>query len=287
VSYPKFSPKNEYRIKCDLHVHTKASDGAYAPRELVMMARERGIEVLAVTDHDTVTGLPEAAQAAREMAVQLIPGIEISTVHERYEIHILGYQLDPQNKELLATLETIASARSNRARKIVAKLNELGHPVTLDEVLAKAGSEIVGRPHIALAMIDHGIIRSIEEGFDRYLSPGGLAYVPRFRITPQQAIELIHKAGGYAVLAHPGLGFPVSLLPDLLAAGLDGVEVYHPDNSPAIRDYYLRRAHEYGLLITGGSDFHGHDQEDFDFFGNMPVPEETLQKIGESKITPG
>lgn len=275
MSSPKYSPK----LKTDLHVHTRVSDGAYTPREVVKMARERSITILSITDHDTVAGLEEAKEAAEEYGVELVPGIELSTLAGESEIHILGYHLDPHNAELQKNLQTLSDARDTRAQLIVAKLNELGYTVTMAEVKAKAGSEIIGRPHIALAMIDHGLIKSIDEGFARFLSPGGLAYVPRFRITPQEAIILIKNAGGAAVLAHPGLNFPARLLPELIATGLAGIEVNHPDNSLQIRDYYQRRAHEAGLLITGGSDFHGHDEGDFHYFGQMATPYETIAKF--------
>lgn len=281
MSSQKYSPPKQQRLKVDLHVHTRASDGAYSPWEVVKMARERSIAILAITDHDTVSGLDEANRAAQEYGLELVPGIELSTLAEDKEIHILGYHLNPQNGKLLDTLHTLSSARDNRAQLIIAKLNELGYPLTMTDVKAKAGSEIIGRPHIALAMIELGLIKNIAEGFDRFLNPGGAAYVPRFRISPVQAIELIHEAGGVAVVAHPGMAFPARLLPELIDAGLAGIEVNHPDNSLQIRDYYQRRAQEAGLLITGGSDFHGHEEKDFRYFGQMLTPPETLARLQE------
>jgi len=286
VSSLKFSLPAKSRLKTDLHVHTTASDGAYSPREVFRLAKERGITVLAITDHDTVGGLPEAEKVAEEYGLSFVPGIELSTIHEEHEIHILGYQIQRQNEQLLASLQTLAAARDNRASKIVAKLNELGYPVTMEEVKSKAGSELIGRPHIALAMMDHGIIKNIEEGFARFLSPGGRAYVSRYRISPCQALKLINAAGGIAVLAHPGLDFPARLLPELIVAGLGGIEVYHPDNSLQIRDYYQRRAHESGLIITGGSDFHGHEADDLTYFGQLPTPLETLVRFAELSSPP-
>ena len=281
MSSSKYSPK----LKTDLHVHTRASDGAYTPREVVKMARERSITIMAIADHDTTSGLAEAKEVAQELGVELIPGIELSTIAGDNEIHILGYHIDPHNTQLQKNLQTLSEARDTRAQLIVAKLNELGYAVTMAEVKAKAGSEIIGRPHIALAMIDHELIKNIDEGFARFLSPGGLAYVPRFRVTPQEAIRLIKNAGGLAVLAHPGLNFPARLLPELIAVGLAGIEVNHPDNSLQIRDYYQRRAHEAGLFITGGSDFHGHDEDDFHYFGQMITPPETFAIFQEIQVT--
>lgn len=281
MSSQKFFLPAKGRSKTDLHVHTTASDGAYPPHEVVRLAKERSIAVLAVTDHDTVGGLGEAEKAAEKYGIILIPGIELSTIHEQHEIHILGYQICPANSQLLYSLQTLKAARDNRAQHIVAKLNKLGYRVTMEEVRAKAGSDLIGRPHIALSMIDHGIVNSIDEGFARFLNPGGLAYVSRYRISPTQAIKLVREAGGTAVLAHPGLDFPARLLPELVEAGLGGIEVYHPDNSLQIRDYYLRRANEAGLLVTGGSDFHGHHPEDLDRLGSLPTPRDSLLRLTE------
>lgn len=281
MSSHKYSHESPRSIRADLHIHTKASDGAYTPREVVAMARERGISVLAITDHDTVSGLAEAREAAREYGLQLISGIELSTVTQNKEIHILGYCIDQENEGLMSALGSLSAARDKRAGLIVDKLKDLGYPLTMAEVKAKAGSEIIGRPHIALAMMDHGIINNISEGFARFLNPGGLAYVPRYRISPHQAVEIISKAGGFAVLAHPGTDFSASLLPELIAGGLAGIEVYHPENPLQIRDFYLSKAAENGLLVTGGSDFHGHDQGDFQYFGRMPVPAGTVSRLLE------
>lgn len=267
------------RLKSDLHVHTRISDGAYTPYELVKLASERGISVLAITDHDTVAGIEEAKTAAEIFGIELISGVELSTILDDKEIHILGYQFDLKYPRLVDTLQTLSEARDRRAQKIISRLNELGYGVTMEDVREQAGSELIGRPHIALALIKHGYIHSIEEGFAKFLSPGGLAYVPRYRIQPQEAIKLIIEAGGLPILAHPGLSFPSQLLPEFVQWGLAGIEVYHPDNSLQIRDYYQRRADEEGLLVTGGSDFHGHEQTDFENLGQMPTKAETLAQI--------
>ncbi len=278
MSSTKFSAKYT-KMKTDLHVHTKASDGAYTPTEIVKLAADKGIKLLAITDHDTIAGIMEAAEAAESLDLQLIPGIELSTTEKDKEIHILGYQINPANPVLLNSLQILAEARENRARQIIDKLNKLGYSLSMQDVEAKAGSEIIGRPHIALAMMERGIIQSIQEGFARFLSPGGLAYVPRYRLSPQEVIELILNAGGLPVLAHPGIDFPAQLLPKFIDYGLAGIEVFHPDNSLQIRDYYQRRANETGLLITGGSDFHGYDDRDFEYFGQMPISSTTLSEL--------
>lgn len=272
-------------IRTDLHLHTNFSDGAFTPTEVVQLSFEKGIKVVAVTDHDTVAGLKEAAEAADKLGLELLTGVELSTIERGKEIHILGYQIDPLNSFLLDSLQILAEARDLRARKIVTKLNDLGHQVTMQDVIAQAGSAIIGRPHIALAMMEQGITKSINEAFAKFLSPGGLAYVPRYRLKPQEAIELIVKAGGYPVLAHPGIDFPAKLLPVFVDFGLAGIEVHHPDNSPQIKDYYQRRANEAGLLITGGSDFHGHDRKDFIELGQMPTAATTLAELLQQRKT--
>ncbi len=284
MSSATFSLKHYRNIKTDLHVHSKASDGAYTPGELVKLAFERNIKILSLTDHDTIHGLQEASETAKEYGVAFIPGIEFSTVYYDREVHILGYNFVPDSPVLTNALNKLSAARENRARKIIEKLNKLGYPITFSEVKAKSDSEIIGRPHIALAMIEHGIVSSIEEGFAKFLGPEGVAFVPRFKISPREAVQLIKEAGGLAVLAHPSNDFPSEHLPEFINYGLDGIEVYHPKNSPHISDYYYRRAVEAGLLITGGSDFHGHDADDFNNLGALPADPETLCRLlGEEK----
>lgn len=273
VSYMKFWPK------VDLHIHTTASDGAYDSREIVRLAWEHGIRYMAITDHDTIGGLKEAWTEGEKYPLEVIPGIEISTLDGKHEVHILGYYIDYNNYQLVEFCERIKSARETRARKIVEKLNQLGYPVSMDEIYKKAGPDVIGRPHIALALMDHKAVSSISDGFAKLLGYGKPGYVPRFKILPETAVEIILKAGGVPVLAHPGLGFPKNRLVQLVEAGLKGIEVFHPDNSEEDREYYQKKAEELNLVATGGSDFHGHDQEDWNYFGKISLDPTNIDKL--------
>lgn len=267
------------QVKIDLHVHTTASDGKYTPTQIVRSAYEKGIYYLAITDHDTIGGLEEAESAAKKMPIELLPGIELSTIYDNHEIHILGYYLQRNSRVLADTLMGLEEARRKRAYQMVEKINEMGYPITIEKILAKSTSKIIGRPHIALVLMDYGIVGSIREAFEKYLSPGCPAYVPRYRLSPSQAINLILQAGGVPVLAHPGLDFPYQQLSPCLVAGLKGIEVYHPRHTAQQQEFYLKTTKEFGLIQTGGSDFHGHDLVEWSSFGSMPVPLQTISEL--------
>lgn len=273
MSYEKSWPK------VDLHVHTSASDGYYDSREIVRLAWEKGISYLAITDHDTIGGLKAALNESEKYPLEVIPGIEISTLAKKCEVHILGYYIDYNNAVLLEFCARIKNARETRAQMIVDKLNRLGYRLSMEEVYKKAGPDVIGRPHIALVLMDYGVVNNISEGFDKLLGYGKPGYVPRFKVVPKTAVDIILKAGGTPVLAHPGLGFPRNLLPDLLKAGLKGVEVYHPDNSEEDKKYYLNKAKELNLIVTGGSDFHGHEQKDWNNFGQVHLDPQNLKAL--------
>lgn len=243
----------------DMHVHTTASDGKLAPEEVVRLALDLGLEGLSITDHDTVNAINPALQiiSQRRLRLELIPGIELNTEAGTNEVHILGYYLDHNNRSLLLKLQELKRARDERAYKIVARLEELGLPLDLERVKEHARGEVVGRPHIADAMIEKGYVSSREEAFEKYLDHGRPAYVSRYKFPPREAIELIKGCGGLAVLAHPGLIDDPTLVAEVIAMGVDGLEVYYPQHSDVQTSYYLRLAEENGLLITGGSDFHG------------------------------
>ena len=244
-------------MRVDLHLHTTASDGQLSPTGLVQLALEQGLDVIAITDHDTTNGIEEAQQAAQRSPV-VIPGIELSADNNGVDVHTLGYFLDihaPVFQERLARFRT---DRLQRGRRIVEKLDALGLPLDWARVVAIAHDGSVGRAHIARAIVEAGYVQTVKEAFDRYLHTGGPAYVARQRMSPEEAIELIHSAGGVAVLAHPGLvSHYESLLVDrLVPAGLDGIEVVHPDNPPPVEQRARELAKQYGLIMTGGSDFH-------------------------------
>jgi hypothetical protein len=247
----------------DLHTHSNASDGSFPPREVVRLAKERGLKALALTDHDTIDGLAEAVAAGREFGVEVIPGVEISARHPSGSIHILGYFLDYESELLAQRLAVLKQARKDRNPQIIDKLNKLGIPVTMEQVEAISGGGQVGRPHIAQALYQSGYVQSFQEAFDIYLGNDGLAYVSKFRFSPEEATAMIRDANGIPVLAHPfTLGLHTSetlrpVLKELRDLGLAGLECYYPEHSFGQEALYLYLARELGLLITGGSDFHG------------------------------
>lgn len=245
--------------RMDLHTHTKASDGTCEPAENVRLAKEAGLAGLAITDHDTVAGIPAALAAGVELGVEVIAGVEISSAARGQDIHVLGYFVPYDDAAFQERLVGLRETRHERNKLLIARLQELGVPITLDNVYSrKQGTDKnIGRPHIAEEMVELGVVGSIEEAFEKYLGKGGAAYVNPPRITPQEAITLIKEAGGVAVLAHPGLYDDDALVRELIVFGLDGIEVFHPDNDAAQREKYSKWAKEFNLIVTGGSDFHG------------------------------
>jgi predicted metal-dependent phosphoesterase TrpH len=247
----------------DLHTHSNASDGSLPPREVVRLAKARGLTALALTDHDTIAGLAEAVAAGAELGLEVIPGVEISARHPRGSMHILGYFLDWHSPLLAQRLAVLQQARADRNPQIIAKLNALGIPLTLAQVEAVSGGGQVGRPHIARALWEAGYVASIQEAFDIYLGNDGKAYVSKFRFRPAEAIAMIREAGGVAVLAHPFTLHPAdpeelrSVLEELAGLGLAGVECYYPEHTPEQEALYLTLARELNLAVSGGSDFHG------------------------------
>ncbi len=247
----------------DLHVHSTASDGSLTPRELVAEAKAQGLRALALTDHDTIDGLAEAIAAGIEFDLEVIPGIEISARHEPGSMHILGYFLDYRSQLLASRLQVLQQARAERNPQIVAKLQKLGMNITLAEVARASGGGQVGRPHIAQVLVQKGYVASFQEAFERYIGNHGPAYVSKFRFPPQEAIALIRAAGGVAGLAHPftleytSVGHLRHILEQLQSWGLAALEVYYPEHTPERTELYRQLAKELGLLMTGGSDYHG------------------------------
>jgi predicted metal-dependent phosphoesterase TrpH len=247
-------------MRADLHVHSTASDGTDPPAEVMRRAARAGLDVVALTDHDTVAGLAEARAAAGP--VTLLPGMELSGRLDGRSLHLLAYLFDPDQPELAAELARIRDDRVLRARAMVDKLAGLGVDISWEQVAAIAGQAVVGRPHIARAMAASGAIASPREAFTRdWIADGGRAYVDRYALDPARAIGLVRAAGGVAVLAHPRAGRDTRVSDDqiggLAAAGLAGLEVFHPDQSEAERARLLALAHDLGLVATGGSDDHG------------------------------
>jgi hypothetical protein len=251
----------------DLHCHTTASDGTLSPQDLVARALRDRVDVIAVTDHDTTDGIASASAAGDELGVRVVGGIELSARTPERNVHVLGYFVDPTSLELRATLAELRDSREERARRIVEKLNELGYPITLSDVEAQAGAgRVIARPHIARALVARGRVSSVKEAFSpKLLADGGLADVPKKTLTPPEAVRLIRTAHGAPVIAHAAVGHhdgdvrtvPVELIDELCDAGLAGIEVDHPDHPPLICDRLRALADERGLIVTGGSDFHG------------------------------
>jgi predicted metal-dependent phosphoesterase TrpH len=244
----------------DLHAHTTASDGTYAPAELVEEAVRRGLRVLAITDHDSTEGVGPALAAARaHPALEIVPGIEINTEVDGAEVHVLGYFVDHEAAWLGDLMREFRQERAGRVGRIAERLAALGMPIDPAEVLALVREGSAGRPHVAQVMVRKGYVASVREAFDRYLRAGGPAYVGHRRLTVREACALIRRAGGVAVMAHPGFNDGAeSLVRELAGEGLlDGVECYYAEHSPEQTARFVGLCRELGLVPTGGSDFHG------------------------------
>lgn len=242
----------------DLHSHSHVSDGEHAPAEVLRRAAEAKVTVLALTDHDTVAGLGEADVAAKQLGLTLVPGIEISAELNRREVHVLGHFIRPDDAALTGRLDEARAKRRTRMQEMVARLNGLGLPVQMADVDRIAGNAQLCRPHLARALLERGLVTSVQQAFERYLADDKPGHVTREKISAAEAVALIRGAGGTAAIAHPGLSKVNRLeLEELRAAGLDGLEVYHSDHPPSMRDKLLGISAELGLVPTAGSDFHG------------------------------
>jgi predicted metal-dependent phosphoesterase TrpH len=246
----------------DLHTHTDRSDGTFAPSELVALAAERGLDVVAVTDHDTTDGLDEAATQGRDLAIEIVPGIEFSAEYEGTSVHVLSYWMDPANADLRAELARLRDERFRRGELMVERLQELGYPVSFERVRQIAGTGNVVRPHVAQALVEAGVVTTEDEAFERLIGDGGPAHIPKHALHPLEALALIRGAGGVCVLAHPGMwgsdsSVPEDLIEAMADAGMAGLETDHVDHTPEQRAQYRGVAKRLGLAATGGSDCHG------------------------------
>lgn len=268
----------------DLHLHTTASDGHSSPQDLVREAADAGLTTIAVTDHDTVAALPEVAAAARARGLTTIPGIEITAISDGRDVHMLGYFLAAETEELAAFLQRQRADRRRRLSQMMDVLDRIGAPVDRTEIDHRAGREsgrAVGRPLLARALVRAGHVQSIAEAFDRYLGEGKPAYVPREGAAPAEVIELVARAKGLASLAHPGKLRHDEIIPDLVAAGLPAIEVHHPDHDRIDTGRYRRLASFYGLLVTGGSDYHGPGSGRTDGIGKVMLPRADFERLME------
>lgn len=263
----------------DLHTHSDESDGTFAPSEVVRRAAELGLEVVALTDHDTTAGLDEASEAAREVGVELVPGVEFSAEHEATSIHVLCYWMDPSNEELQTELQRLRDDRFRRGEMMIEKLQALGFDISFERVRAIAGGGNIVRPHVAQAMVEAGIVADEREAFDRYIADGGPAHVAKHALDPLDSVDLIGRAGGVCVLAHPGMwgaqsSVPESLIVAMAERGMTGLEVDHTDHTPEQRATYRAMAERLGLVATGGSDCHGARYDPIRLGGSLCDPEQ-------------
>ncbi len=242
--------------RADLHVHSTASDGALTPSEVVKEARRVGLAAVSIADHDTADGIEEALEAGKAYGVEVIPGIEISATRDSTEVHILGYFIDHKQRQLLDEMRKLKEARFERARFMVERLRAIGVPIRFERVVELARGGAVGRPHIARAIWEVGASSSVDAAFGKYLQPGGPGYVPRPKVLPERAIELILEAGGVPCCAHVAKLRRDELILELVKKGLLGIEVYHPDHTSAVSRFYKRFAEKHSLVAVGGSDAH-------------------------------
>ncbi len=274
--------------KIDLHIHTTISDGSYTPKEIIDLAKNANLSAIAITDHDTVVGIEEAILYAKKVGnIELIPGVEITT--DFYgSVHILGYFLNIYDNVFLARLKKVQKSREERNEKMLKKLLENGVDMSIKELNHLAGNNLIGRPHMAELLVKKEYATNIDHAFSRFLGIGGLCYVPRERITPQDGISMIIDNGGIAVLAHPvhvrveSQSEFEEILLDLKNAGLAGIEAFHIDHSTQDTDYYLEIAKRYDLVITGGSDFHGKYKSSVKIGtgrGNLSIPYSFLDNL--------
>ncbi len=281
------NPMDESKPKIDLHTHSNASDGIFSPKKLVRYAYEHGLSGIALTDHDSISGLDEAHSEADTIdGFTFVPGIELSAEYRKAEVHLLGYGVDWQHQSFLATVQKISHARLERVEKMIHKLQQLGVTLPLEDINALKELENPGRLHIARVLKNRGFVQSTEEAFHRFLNRDAPAYCPRYKLSPREAIELIHQAGGLPVLAHPGLMKDDDLIPVILRDSLAGIEVYYPTHTDAEIQRYLSIAEKNHLLITGGSDFHAPPATGIrnSHIGECAVTKESVRKIIQHSI---
>ena len=276
-------------MRIDLHTHSAVSDGTDTPTGLIGQAAAAGLDVVALTDHDTFAGLDEAGTAADLAGVRLVRGMELSCSRRGQSVHLLAYGTDETDPDLAAEMERVRGGRSGRLLPVLARLAELGMPLSAEQVLAYVGtSPSVGRPHIADAMVAAGYVTDRTEAFDRFLADGGPAHVARYAIELDRGIDLVHAAGGVAVVAHPwGRGREALLPPEVLTdlverQGLDGIEVDHQDHDQDARRRLRALAEDLGVIITGSSDYHGTGKTDHDLGCNTTAPEMFAELVARS-----
>ncbi|MFC4100981.1 PHP domain-containing protein [Paenibacillus xanthanilyticus] len=273
----------------DLHTHTTASDGLQRPADNVRMAKAAGLAAIGITDHDTVDGIEEAVNEGERLGIAVVPGVEISTFAEGCDIHILGYYTDWRSDRWREKLGTLLNGRNRRNELILEKLGKLGIAITMADVIAEArragkDSGTIGRPHIAAVLVARGEVGSTQEAFEKYLAAGAQAYASAPRLSPFEALEWIREAGGTSVIAHPGIYGNDALVEAIIRAGAEGIEVYHSDHTSEDEAKYGKLASQYGLIVTGGSDFHGVRAGEDVFHG--PIGHRTVEAAVLRQLNP-
>lgn len=269
-------------MRFDLHVHTDYSDGLYSPEKLIDLAIINDLDGVAITDHDTIDGIESALTYCKKFNnFKVIPGIEFGCIYNDEEVHILGYFIDFKNKDLVDITLELKRSRINRGAKMVEKINDLGYGLTLEDVIEYSGNEYIGRPHIGRAMVKKGYVESVAEAFNKYLARGKAAYVERYKITIEDTISLIKNCGGIPVLAHPGLLIDKNIIKHCINSGIDGIECIHSKHSKEQTKEFNEIANSFGLIKTGGSDFHGDKEVNNPTLGQYWVDISKIPKFWE------
>lgn len=268
----------------DLHVHSTYSDGENTPEQLIEMAKTCGLASIALTDHDSVGGIKAFVEKGIETQIGTIPGIEFTSEFQKSEIHILGYFIDYESQELLGILNKIQKDRKDRIVKIVQKLNKIGIEISADDVFEIAKNDSPGRPHVAKALIRSGAVSTFKEAFDRFIGHKGPAYVGHYKLTPFEAVKLIRQVKGAPVFAHPAVSDRDSIIPELMACGLKGIEVFYPTHRPEQVERYKNIAKKFELIMTGGSDFHGENSGRNIKLGGVAIDDKVVDELRKASI---
>ncbi|OGC07416.1 hypothetical protein A3H38_00620 [candidate division WOR-1 bacterium RIFCSPLOWO2_02_FULL_46_20] len=271
-------------MSADLHVHTTFSDGTQTPAEVISLAKQVGLTTVAITDHDVVNGIEPAKIKGQELGVEIIPGIELTSETKEAEVHILGYFIGINSPELLRVIKKIQNGRKDRIIAMCTRLQELGIDLKADKVFQLAANDAPGRPHVARALVDGGFVAGFKEAFDKYIEFHGPAYVPHYKLSPEEAIALVLKSGGLPVFGHPAVSNCDEIIPDLRAAGLVGIEAHYFTHSASQTEHYLKLAKDNGLLVTGGSDYHGFSSGREVRLGSVDVPDACVEDLKNEYI---
>jgi hypothetical protein len=269
-------------VTADLHLHTNFSDGTFTPEELAAEAKRHDLRAIALTDHDTMEGCARTAAACRDAGIQFVPASELTAEQDGIELHLLGYFLDSENETLKEQLAKFQDVRQNRILEITERLRNLGVQLQAESVFRLANCRAPGRPHVARAMVQEGYVGSLDEAFERFLKKGKPAWAPKYKMSAVEAIDLIHQAGGLAVLAHPGLSRADEAIDALIRSGLDGLECFHTKHSTYMTERYLEMAEQHGLAVTGGSDCHGMSKGK-PLIGSLKIPYQYVEWLEQRR----